>query len=171
MKARFGVIEVPRSIASAVENAQLAERVGFDWVGTANSQSLFRELFVTLAMVGQATERVMLGPSVTNPLTRHPAVMASAIASVREVAGNRVVLGIGTGDSAIYNLNQRPGGLQGLRDYILALKALLRGESTAFADRDIHAKWIAEQADDRCASTSRPRDRRPWNWRAKWPTA
>ena len=148
MKARFGVIEVPRSIASTVENAQLAEKVGFDWVGTADSQSLFRELFVNLAMVGKATERVMLGPSVTNPLTRHPAVMASAIASVREIAGNRVMLGIGTGDSAIYNLKQRPGGLQGLREYIMALRALLRGEATEFAGRNIHAKWIAEQADD-----------------------
>lgn len=148
MKARFGIIEVPRSIESAVENARLAESAGFDWVGIADSQSLFRELFVTLAMVGQATERVMIGPSVTNPLTRHPAVMASAAASVREIAGGRTMLGIGTGDSAIYNLNERPRGLQGLREYILALRALLRGEQTQFAGREIHTKWAAEQADD-----------------------
>ena len=74
MEARFGLIEVPRSIESAVANAKLAEKVGFDWLGMADSQSLFRELFVSLAMVGQATERLMIGPSVTNPLTRHPAV-------------------------------------------------------------------------------------------------
>ena len=145
MKARFGIIEVPRSIASAIENAKLAEAAGFDWFGVADSQSLFRELFVTLAVVGQATERLMIGPSVTNPLTRHPAVMASAIASVQEISGGRAMLGLGTGDSAIYNLNERPGGLKGLREYILALRALLMGEGTEFAGRRIHTKWVAGQ--------------------------
>ena len=43
MKARFGIIEVPRSIASTIEHAQLAEASGFDWFGIADSQSLFRE--------------------------------------------------------------------------------------------------------------------------------
>lgn len=147
MRARFGLIEVPRSIRSAIDNAQLAERVGFDWCAVADSQSLFRELFVTLAATGQATDRVMLGSAVTNPLTRHPAVMASAIASIRELAGPRVVLGIGTGDSAIYNLNERPRGLAGLREYVTALKALLRGEPARFADRDIHTRWVADQAE------------------------
>ncbi|MBT4487728.1 MAG: LLM class flavin-dependent oxidoreductase [Rhodospirillaceae bacterium] len=148
MKARFGIIDVPRSIESAIENAKLAESVGFDWVGIADSQSLFRELFVTLGVVGQATERVMIGPSVTNPLTRHPAVMASAAASVQEITGGRAMLGIGTGDSAIYNLNERPGGLKGLREYILTLRALLNGATTEFAGREIHTKWVAAQADN-----------------------
>ncbi|MDP6350845.1 MAG: LLM class flavin-dependent oxidoreductase [Alphaproteobacteria bacterium] len=148
MKARFGVIEIPRGIESAIENAKLAENVGFDWVGIADSQSLFRELFVTLGMIGQATESVMIGPSVTNPLTRHPAVVASAIASVQEISGGRAMLGIGTGDSAVYNLGERPRGLSGLREYVLALRELLRGDATRFAGRDIHTKWIADQADN-----------------------
>ena len=148
MKARFGIIEVPRSIASAVENAKLAEKSGFDWFGVADSQSLFRELFVTLAMVGQATERMMIGPSVTNPLTRHPAVMASAAASVQELSGGRAMLGIGTGDSALYNLNERPPGLAGLREYIVTLREMLSGRPTEFAGRGIHTQWVAEQADN-----------------------
>ena len=148
MQARFGLIEISRSIASSVDNARLAEEVGFDWVGIADSQSLFRELFVTLTAVGQATERVMIGPSVTNPLTRHPAVMASAIASVHELSGARAMLGIATGDSAIYNINERPRGLQGLREYILAVRELLRGHPAQYAGRDIHTKWVGAQADN-----------------------
>ncbi|MDP6345733.1 MAG: LLM class flavin-dependent oxidoreductase [Alphaproteobacteria bacterium] len=148
MKARFGIGEVPRSIVSAIEHAKLAEAVGFDWFGVADSQSLFRELFVTLGVVGQATERVMIGPSVTNPLTRHPAVVASAVASLQEISGGRAMLGIGTGDSAVYNLNERPTGLAGLREYAVALRALLRGEPAQYAGRDIHTKWVAEQADN-----------------------
>lgn len=147
MKARFGIIEIPRSIASAVAHAELAEEVGFDWVGVADSQSLFRELFVTLGAIGHATGRVMIGPSVTNPLTRHPAVMASAIASINELSDGRAMLGIATGDSAIYNLNERPRGLAGLKEYVLALRALLAGTPTRFAGKDIHTKWVAGQAD------------------------
>jgi len=148
MKARFGLIEISRSIASSIENARLAEQAGFDWVGVADSQSLFRELFVTLTTIAHATERVMIGPSVTNPLTRHPAVMASAIASVHELSGGRAMLGIATGDSAIYNINERPRGLKGLREYILAVRSLLRGEHAEYAGRDIHTKWVAGQADN-----------------------
>ncbi len=146
MKARFGIVEVPRSISSTVEHAQLAEGAGFDLFGVADSQSLFRELFVTLAAVGQATESMMIGSTVSNPLTRHPAVMAASVASVNEITGGRAMLGMGSGDSAIYNLNERPRGLKGLREYLLALRPLLRGESTEYAGREIHTKWIAEQA-------------------------
>ena len=50
-------------------------------VGIADSQSVFRELYAVTALCAQATRRVLIGPTVTNPLTRHPAVAASAIAS------------------------------------------------------------------------------------------
>ena len=135
MKARFGIIEVPRSIASAVENAKLAEKSGFDWFGVADSQSLFRELFVTLAMVGQATERMMIGPSVTNPLTRHPAVAASAVATISEMHEGRVVLGLGSGDSEILNLGLKPAKVDEGREYLIALRGLLKNGEAEFQGR------------------------------------
>ena len=141
MEAKFGILEIPRSSDGAVAYAKLAEAVGFDLVGVADSQSLFREPFVTLGLMGQATEKVMIGTAVTNPITRHPAVMASAIATVQEISGGRAMLGIGTGDSAIYNINERPRGLAGLRDYILTLRKLLAGETAEFGGRDVHTCW------------------------------
>ena len=71
MEARFGIIELPRSIQSAVDYARLAEEMDFDLAGIGDSQSLFREAFVTLGAIGQAAERVMIGASVTNLITRH----------------------------------------------------------------------------------------------------
>tara|TARA_A100001037_G_scaffold303385_1_gene337242 strand:+ start:307 stop:1332 length:1026 start_codon:yes stop_codon:yes gene_type:complete len=142
MQAKFGIIEIPRSINSARENARLAEDYGFDMVGVADSQSLFRELFVTLSVVGSATGRVVVGPTVTNPLTRHPAVMASGLASIQEISGGRAFLGIATGDSAIYNLGERPRGLAGLKEYINALRKLFGGEHTEFGGKPIHTRWI-----------------------------
>ena len=87
MQARFGIIEIPRSIEAACENTRLAEEHGFDMVGVADSQSLFRELFVSLSVIGAETDKVLLGPTVTNPLTRHPGVMASGLASIQEISG------------------------------------------------------------------------------------
>lgn len=142
MQAKFGIIEIPRNINAARDNARLAEEVGFDMVGVADSQSLFRELFVTLSVVGGATDGVILGPTVTNPLTRHPAVMASGLASIQEISGGRAFLGIATGDSAIYNLSERPRGLAGLKEYIQALRHLFAGENTEYGGKPIHTRWI-----------------------------
>ena len=142
MQARFGIIEIPRSIEGARENSRLAEEHGFDMVGVADSQSLFRELFVSLSVIGAATEKVILGPTVTNPLTRHPAVMASGLASIQEISGGRAFLGIATGDSAIYNLGERPKGLAGLKEYIQALRHLFAGEHTEYGGKPIHTRWI-----------------------------
>ena len=108
MSARLGLLCLPRSVASAVADARLAEDVGFSLVGVADSQSVFRELYATMALCAQATRRVRIGPSVTNPVTRHPAVAASGIATIDEIAPGRAFFGIGSGDSAILNLTERP---------------------------------------------------------------
>ena len=104
MTARLGLLCLPRSVTSAVADARLAEDVGFSLVGVADSQSVFRELYATMALCAQATRRVRIGPAVTNPVTRHPAVAASGIATIDEIAPGRAVFGIGSGDSAILNL-------------------------------------------------------------------
>ena len=66
-------------------DARLAEAVGFALVGVADSQSVFREMYTTMALCAQATQRVLIGPTVTNPITRHPAVAASGIATIDAV--------------------------------------------------------------------------------------
>ena len=84
---KFGVTMFPNNLEDVASQARLAEEMGFDYVGIADSQSLARELYVTLSVVAMSTERVMLGATVSNPLTRHPAVASSAIASVNELSG------------------------------------------------------------------------------------
>ena len=68
-----------RTVALAVQ----AERWGFDGLLLADSENLVGDPYVELALAAQATERLRLGPAVTNPLTRHPAVTASAIATLQ----------------------------------------------------------------------------------------
>ena len=113
----------------------------FDYVGVADSQSLARELYVTLGVVAASTERVMLGPTVSNPLTRHPAVAASAIASINELSKGRAFMGLGSGDSAVLNLGLRPARLAELHHYIQSVREMLAGETAEFRGDRAHVRW------------------------------
>ncbi|MDJ0792043.1 MAG: LLM class flavin-dependent oxidoreductase [Acidimicrobiia bacterium] len=87
------------------EIAQMAEGVGFDsiWVG---DHLLYRddsgstgpwEAWSVLAGLAEATERVMLGPLVAATAFHNPAMLAKKAATVDEISGGRLVLGIGAG--------------------------------------------------------------------------
>jgi 5,10-methylenetetrahydromethanopterin reductase len=139
---KFGLIDLGRTVESAVTNTRLAEAVGFDVVGIADSQSKFREVYALLGTLAAQTERVRLGPAVTNCVTRHLAVSAAGMATVDEISGGRAFMGIGTGDSALLNLGLAPLRLAGLRDATLALRRLFAGESTEYLGANIHTSWI-----------------------------
>jgi 5,10-methylenetetrahydromethanopterin reductase len=142
MKARLGLLCLPRSVTSAVADARLAEEVGFAMVGVADSQSVFREMYATMALCAQATRRVRIGPSVTNPITRHPAVAASGIATIDEVAPGRAFFGLGSGDSAILNLAERPATLADLRAYVETVRALHTTGEATWRGRPVRLTWV-----------------------------
>ena len=136
---RFGVVIAPHDLKELAVSARLAEDLGFDYIGIPDSQSLWRELYLSLSVVANATSRVRLGPTVTNALTRHPAVAASAIATLNELSGGRAFLGIGigSGDSAILNLGLRPARLAELHEYVQALRTILSGQIFDYKGKSI----------------------------------
>jgi 5,10-methylenetetrahydromethanopterin reductase len=127
-QARFGIVFLPESLTAFGALCRDAEGYGFDWLGVADSQSVFRELYVALALAALNTSRARVGPLVTNPLTRHLVVTASAIASVDELSGGRAVLGIGSGDSAVSTIGAPPATVAGLEDAVVTLRRLTSGE-------------------------------------------
>ncbi len=126
-RARFGVVLLPESLAGFGALCRDAEEHGFDLLGVADSQSVFRELYVALTLAALNTSHVRLGPLVTNPLTRHLVVTASAVSSIDEVSGGRAVLGIGSGDSAIFSIGAPPATLAGLEEAVVTLGRLTSG--------------------------------------------
>lgn len=147
---RFGISFLPRSTETMVQKAKQAEEMGFDLFGVADSQCIARELYTTLGAVAHATDDVEVGPVVTNPVTRHPAVTASAIATVDECTDGRAILGIAGGDSAVYTLGERPARLAETQEAIEQMRALWRGESVEFDEEPVSLRWIpdAETAGD-----------------------
>ena len=126
-RARYGIVLLPGSLAGFGDLCREVEDTGFDLLGVADSQSVFRELYVALTLAALNTSRVRLGPLVTNPLTRHLVVTASAISSIDEVSDGRAMLGLGSGDSAIFTLGAPPATLAGLEDSIVTLGRLTSG--------------------------------------------
>lgn len=76
-----------------------AEAQGFDAVLVSNHFDN-RDPFLTLAAIGNETDRIMLGPGVVNPYETHPVRLATQSATLAESVSDRVICGIGAGDGA-----------------------------------------------------------------------
>ncbi len=126
-----------------VETARAAEAWGFEGMLLADSQNLNAEIWVELALAAAATERLRLGPGVTNPATRHPAVTASAAATLQVESGGRVVLGIGRGDSALRQIGREPVHVAELERALVAIQAYLRGEDAELDGFTGRLAWLA----------------------------
>ena len=138
---RFGVNYLPGPAAETLRWAQAAEDAGFDIVGVADSQSVYRDVHTCLALVATGTSRVRIGPRVINPLTRHPAVAAAAAATLEEMAPGRTMLGIGTGDSAVLNLGLVPSTRARLRAYVATVRELLATGTSVWEGRPCRMTW------------------------------
>src|SRR5262252_1196782 len=122
----FGVNFMPTApVLEVVEWAKAVEQHGYDLLGISDSQSISRDVYVTLTHCATATTRIRLGPRVITPVTRHPAVAASAAATLEELAPGRTMIGIGSGDSAAYNLGARAASPAELSEYALTVRRLM----------------------------------------------
>jgi alkanesulfonate monooxygenase SsuD/methylene tetrahydromethanopterin reductase-like flavin-dependent oxidoreductase (luciferase family) len=82
------------------------------------------------------------GPLVTNPVTRHPTVMASTMATLNEISNGRAILGLGRGDSAVRTLGLTPMRVEAFRTVSQQMQALCRGETVTMHDTPVHFPWL-----------------------------
>ena len=105
------------------------EAAGFDGAGILDSQMLCRDTFVILGQAATRTSRLTLFPAVTNPITRHPSVLAGAIQTVEELAPGRVKFVIGTGYTSASTIGRKPATLAEMRSCIATVKSLVAGKT------------------------------------------
>jgi 5,10-methylenetetrahydromethanopterin reductase len=126
---RFGLNRFDsRSVEAFVADVRRAETLGWDAVLQPDSQLRRRDTYVLLAMAARATERIVLGPLLANPVNRHPSVTASSIATIDELAPGRTLLGWGVGDTAVRLAGLRPARVKELEDGTRLMRALLDGK-------------------------------------------
>jgi len=109
-----------------------AESLGFDSVWVTDSQMLFSDCYAVLALAARQTTRLRLGPGTAICGTRIPAVHAAAMATLNRLAPGRVHLGIGTGNTAMRSMGQRPMRVADYAEYLRVLSALMRGETVDY---------------------------------------
>lgn len=130
-----------KSLRDVAKWYEACDRAGLAVVGTPDSPALLRELYVSTTVAALATERIDIMTMVTNPVTRHPSVTAAAAMSLDELAPGRIQIGIATGDSALWATRQKAARVADLEEYILAVKALLRGEPATYRGETFTQSW------------------------------
>ncbi len=141
----FGVVLWPDPpVTRVVELTRNAEAAGFDCVWTFDSHMLWQEPFVHYALMLDATERVKVGPMVTNPGTRDWTVIASLFATLNDAYGDRTVCGMGRGDSALRVIGRKPRTLETMRESMEVIKGLVAGREVDYQGTRVTLSWLDE---------------------------
>jgi len=138
MTLRTGLLLLPTYDSARLGDlAQLAEGTGYDDLWLADER-FFREVYACLTLCALRTRRVRLGPCVTDPYSRHPALTAMAVATLDEISGRRAVLGIGAGVSGFRELGvDATRSAAAIREAIELIRRLLAGETVSVKGREI----------------------------------
>src|SRR3954453_4149440 len=104
------------------------EGLGYDSAWVADSQMIYSDVYMVLALAAQQTKRLRIGPGTAICGTRIAPVQVSAMATLNRLAPGRVFLGIGTGNTAMRSMGQRPMKIADFAEYLGGLSAPLRGE-------------------------------------------
>ena len=138
----FGVVLQTNPPAwRTVQLAELAEAHGFDYVWTFDSHLLWQEPYVIYSQILSRTNRVIVGPMVTNPATRDWTVTASLFATLNEMFGNRTVCGIGRGDSAVRVTNGKPVTVREMREATHVIRELANCRSVDYKGSHLQFPW------------------------------
>jgi 5,10-methylenetetrahydromethanopterin reductase len=141
-----------KSIGEYITLAKLAEEYDFHTLSIFDDL-MFKPAWPILFAVAPHTQRIRLGPSVSNPYLIHPAILAENAALLDEISGKRAYLGIGRGAFLDFLEVQTPRPISAVREAVELARRLWRGDRTAYHGRVFHATesahlmWEPERSD------------------------
>lgn len=139
---RFGVCFAPDPPPSRwVELTKQAEANGFEYAWLFDSHVLWQDVYPIFTLMAVSTTRIKIGPCVTNPGTRDPTVTASAMATLNEISGGRMVLGMGRGDSARRVIGQKPVTVEKMEADCRLIRQLASGRTAHYDGAEVRLKW------------------------------
>lgn len=141
MGIQFGAVAALPDYRATVDLYRYMDEAGFRALWIPDSQSLMPEMTASMTVAALDTQTIQIFGGVTNPLTRHPAVLASAMSTVDDISGDRVSVSISTGDSAVFNVGLRPAKLSTLEAYIRTLRDLWQKGEATYDGRTVRLVW------------------------------
>jgi probable F420-dependent oxidoreductase len=139
----FGFTLKPdHTIERVITITKQAEAAGFSYGWLFDSHVLWKEVYPLLTLMALNTKKMRLGTCVTNPATRDPTVTASALATLDEISGGRMDLGIGRGDSARRVLGKAPTTMAALEEATVLIRDLVEGHRVEAEGTEIRLSWV-----------------------------
>jgi alkanesulfonate monooxygenase SsuD/methylene tetrahydromethanopterin reductase-like flavin-dependent oxidoreductase (luciferase family) len=129
-------ISTGRSLENAIERVKLAESLGYESVYVTHIAG--RESLTVLTAYALATSRIRVGTGVVPIYTRTPATMAQTAATIDELSGGRLTLGLGVSHRPVVEgwhgqRIERP--VEEMREYVGIVRAILRDEDPPRAEK------------------------------------
>ena len=124
-----------------LELMQLAEQNGFEYGWTYDSHILWQESYALLPLVADKTETIKLGHCVTNPGIRDPTITASWYATMQDLSGGRMVMGIGRGDSSRRVVGLKPVRVAEFERRLRMMKDLMNGRQVEWNEKELTLEW------------------------------
>jgi alkanesulfonate monooxygenase SsuD/methylene tetrahydromethanopterin reductase-like flavin-dependent oxidoreductase (luciferase family) len=144
----FGVTVLPDPPHNRfVELMQLAEAQGFENGWTYDSHILWHDAYPLLTLLAVHTDTLKMGHCVTNPGTREPTVTASAYATLQDISGGRMVMGIGRGDSARRVIGYQPVKVAEFERALVMMKNLMNGRPVEWNGKELQLEWAKNLPD------------------------
>jgi alkanesulfonate monooxygenase SsuD/methylene tetrahydromethanopterin reductase-like flavin-dependent oxidoreductase (luciferase family) len=122
-------ISTGRSLDAAIERVRLAESLGYDSVYVTHING--RESLTVVTAYALATERIRVGTGVVPIYTRTPATMAQTAATIADLSGGRLVLGLGVSHRPIvegWHGQTIDKPVAEMKEYVAIVRAILAGE-------------------------------------------
>ena len=134
---RFGFMVLPRQVEDTRAAAQIGEAAGFEWMGVADSPTVYEDSYLHQLEGARVTERLKVGPMTSHLVARHPVIVGNLLATMNEITDGRAVGTITTGNSAARGLGMKPAKLAELAEGFEAIRGYWRGEGGPFKDSAI----------------------------------
>jgi alkanesulfonate monooxygenase SsuD/methylene tetrahydromethanopterin reductase-like flavin-dependent oxidoreductase (luciferase family) len=128
-----------------VESVQAAERAGYARAWLNDAHTLWQDVYIHMTRVLERTSTIMVGSGVTNPVTRHFSVAASAAGTLAQLHPGRVVLGLGRGDASVHTMGVAPMKLAEFGRQTRLIRMLLDGKKvSAVEGKEFEIRWLGD---------------------------
>ncbi|HEX3786402.1 MAG TPA: LLM class flavin-dependent oxidoreductase [Pseudonocardiaceae bacterium] len=138
-------IRVPmgRPLPELVKFIRTVEDAGFNGVGVHDHHHSGRDVYSVLTLAAAATDRLALYPATSNPITRHPLVLASIANSLTELAPGRIMLTLAPGFLAVEKAGKPQARRQQVGEAVTALRNWLSGKPAVLDGQELRMNNVA----------------------------
>jgi 5,10-methylenetetrahydromethanopterin reductase len=124
-------------------HALAAEDSGFDFITYVDQPYMSRDVFASMTIAAMNTRRIRIGPGVIDMTTHAPLAVAGGTASVDELSGGRVIVGIGAGGA--FGETMKPRTVKELHGCVEFIQSFTRGDEVEAYGQQIRCEFHKRQ--------------------------